>query len=84
MNGVETIQALRKALAREIPAVVLTGDIRSEVLDAIAKHNVAVATKPTDPDQLLRLVKQQYASPIILAAVNKPAIGQALHQAPRL
>ena len=61
MNGVETIQALRKALAANIPAIVLTGDIRSEVLDAIALHDVRVATKPVNADQLLLLVRQQHA-----------------------
>jgi CheY-like chemotaxis protein/anti-sigma regulatory factor (Ser/Thr protein kinase) len=61
MNGVETIQALRKALATNVPAIVLTGDIRSEVLDAIALHDVRVATKPVNADQLLALVRQQHA-----------------------
>ena len=61
MNGVETIQALRKALAANIPAIVLTGDIRSEVLDAIALHDVRIATKPVNADQLMQLVRQQHA-----------------------
>ena len=30
-NGLDTVYALRAALAREIPAIVMTGDIRSEV-----------------------------------------------------
>jgi CheY-like chemotaxis protein len=61
MNGVETIQALRKALGENVPAIVLTGDIRSEVLDAIALHDVRVATKPVNADQLMQLVRQQQA-----------------------
>ena len=61
MNGIETIQALRKALAENIPAIVLTGDIRSEVLDAIALHDVRIATKPVNADQLMLLVRQQQA-----------------------
>jgi hypothetical protein len=52
---------LRKALATNVPAIVLTGDIRSEVLDAIALHDVRVATKPVNADQLLALVRQQHA-----------------------
>ncbi len=62
MNGVETIQALRKALARDIPAIVLTGDIRTEVLDAIALHDVRIATKPVNADQLMQLLRQQQAA----------------------
>ena len=61
MNGVETIQAVRKALAENIPAIVLTGDIRTEVLDAIALHDVRIATKPVNADQLLALVRQHHA-----------------------
>jgi len=58
MNGIHSIEAVRKALARKIPAVVLTGDIRSEVLDAIAAHDVRIATKPVNADQLMRLVNE--------------------------
>jgi len=58
MNGVETIEAVRKVLAQNVPAIVLTGDIRSEVLDAIAMHDVRIATKPVNADQLMRLVRE--------------------------
>lgn len=61
MNGIDSIGAVRKALARNIPAVVLTGDIRSEVLDAIAAHGVRIATKPVNADQLMRLVNEPQA-----------------------
>jgi len=61
MNGVDSIQAVRKAVDEEIPAIVLTGDIRSEVLDAIALHDVRIATKPVNADQLLALLRQQQA-----------------------
>ena len=58
INGVETIEALRLALARRVPAIVLTGDIRSQVLETIAKHDVAVVTKPLDGDALLQLINK--------------------------
>jgi len=61
MNGIDTIGAVRKVLAREIPAIVLTGDIRSEVLDVIATHDVRIATKPVNADQLMKLLAQQQA-----------------------
>jgi len=63
MNGVETIGAVRKILAENIPAIVLTGDIRSEVLDAIAIHDVRIVTKPVNADQLMQLVTQQQVAP---------------------
>ncbi len=58
MNGVDTIHAVRKAVGRRIPAVVLTGDIRSQVLDSIAMHNVRIATKPVNADQLIQLLTE--------------------------
>jgi CheY-like chemotaxis protein/anti-sigma regulatory factor (Ser/Thr protein kinase) len=61
MNGVETIQALRKTLGQNLPAIVLTGDIRTEVLDAIARHDVRIATKPVNADQLMRLLNEPHA-----------------------
>jgi CheY-like chemotaxis protein/anti-sigma regulatory factor (Ser/Thr protein kinase) len=59
INGVEAIEAVRKALGQNIPGIVLTGDIRSEVLDAIGKHDVRIATKPVTADQLMQLMKPQ-------------------------
>jgi PAS domain S-box-containing protein len=61
MNGVDTIHAVRKAVGQRIPAVVLTGDIRSEVLDSIAMHNVRIATKPVNADQLIQLLTEPEA-----------------------
>jgi CheY-like chemotaxis protein len=56
LNGIESVHALREALAWKIPAIILTGDTRSQVVDAIAKHDVAVAIKPMKADQLKELV----------------------------
>jgi len=55
MNGVESISALRELLASEIPAVVLTGDVR---LQSLTKQNIDIAMKPVDGDQLIRLINQ--------------------------
>ena len=57
MNGVESIEALRVALAWKIPGIVLTGDIRSQVSKSIATYGLAVAPKPFDADELLQLIK---------------------------
>jgi CheY-like chemotaxis protein len=57
MNGVESIEALRVALAWKIPGIVLTGDIRSQVTKSIATYGLAVAPKPFDADELLQLIK---------------------------
>jgi len=56
LNGIQSVHALREALAWKIPAIILTGDTQSHVIDAIEKHDVAVAIKPVKVDQLKDLV----------------------------
>lgn len=58
MNGVETVKALRAELGWNIPAVVMTGDIRSEIVDAIAGRGITVLIKPFSGDELLQHVAQ--------------------------
>jgi PAS domain S-box-containing protein len=57
MNGVESIRALRAALASEIPAIVLTGDIR-QANKKFPDQNIEIAMKPLDGDQLMQLINQ--------------------------
>ena len=52
-NGMETIKHLRVALGRNVRAVVITGDIRSETVDSISSQGVAVLIKPFSADELL-------------------------------
>jgi CheY-like chemotaxis protein/anti-sigma regulatory factor (Ser/Thr protein kinase) len=61
MNGVATVTALRATLAWRIPAVILTGDIRSQVIDAIAEHDVSVAIKPLKAEAFIRLLSRLHA-----------------------
>ena len=56
LNGIEIVYALREALTWKIPAIILTGDTQSHVVDVIAKHDVAFASKPVKADQLKKLV----------------------------
>jgi signal transduction histidine kinase/ActR/RegA family two-component response regulator len=62
MNGVESIEILRAAAAWKIPAIVLTGEIRSDVIEAIAKHDLSIGIKPIDADELLQLVRRLHAN----------------------
>jgi CheY-like chemotaxis protein len=62
MNGVESIEALRVALAWKIPGIVLTGDIRSPVTKSIVTYGLAVAPKPFDADELPQLIKLRASS----------------------
>ena len=57
-DGVESIKALRTALAWNVPAIVMTGDIRSETVEAIAAHDISVLIKPFSADELLQQITQ--------------------------
>jgi CheY-like chemotaxis protein len=64
MNGVESIKALRSALAANVPAIVMTGDIRSETIEAIASEKVAVVIKPFLAQELLQLMTRLQRSSV--------------------
>jgi len=52
-DGMETIKHLRAAIGRQVPAVVITGDIRSETVDSITSQGVSVLIKPFSANELL-------------------------------
>jgi PAS domain S-box-containing protein len=56
MNGFESIKALRSALAWNVPAIVMTGDIRSETIETISSQGVSVVIKPFAAEKLLQLM----------------------------
>jgi CheY-like chemotaxis protein len=59
-NGVTTVSDLRAALDRNIPAIVMTGDVRSEIVDSIAGQGISVLIKPFSADELLQQVTRLY------------------------
>jgi DNA-binding NtrC family response regulator len=67
MDGVESIQAFRRAIGRNIPAVILTGETRSLVVNAIAEYDISVVNKPVQGDELLTLIRQLTDQPDSLA-----------------
>ena len=46
LNGLQVIAGLRKMLAHEIPAVILTGDISTDALREIAQQGCMHLNKP--------------------------------------
>ncbi len=64
MNGVESIKALRSALAWNVPAIVMTGDIQSKTIEAIAAQDVSVVIKPFLADELLQLMTRLQRSSV--------------------
>ena len=60
MNGVESIESLRNALAWNLPAIVMTGDTRETTIEAIASHGMSVLVKPFLGDELIQLINRLY------------------------
>lgn len=63
-NGVDTINALREALEWNIPAIVMTGDIRSKVVDSITAPGVSVLIKPFTAEDLLQQISRLHQEAI--------------------
>jgi PAS domain S-box-containing protein len=57
VDGVETIRHLRAALGRNVPAVVMTGDTRTQTVDSISAHSVSVLIKPFSAEELLEALR---------------------------
>jgi PAS domain S-box-containing protein len=62
MNGIESIKALRSAFARNLPAILMTGDTRSKTIETIASYGVSVLVKPFMGDELIQLINRLYRS----------------------
>ena len=58
-NGIETIRHLRAVLGGNVPAVVMTGDIRSQTMLSISAQGVSVLIKPFSADELLEALRGQ-------------------------
>jgi signal transduction histidine kinase/CheY-like chemotaxis protein len=58
-DGIETIRRLRAALGRNVPAVVMTGDTRSQTVDSISAQGVSVLIKPFLAEELLEALRGQ-------------------------
>ena len=56
-TGIQVIGAVRKAVGRDLQAVLITGDTSSSVRDLRPDNRVHPVSKPIDADQLLSLLK---------------------------
>ena len=54
---------LRAALGRNVPAVVMTGDTRSQTISSIASQGVAVLIKPFMAEELLDAMRTHAPRP---------------------
>jgi PAS domain S-box-containing protein len=56
-DGIETIRHLRAALGRNVPAVVMTGDTRSQTVVSISAQGISVLIKPFSAEELLETLR---------------------------
>ncbi|HJX20670.1 MAG TPA: hybrid sensor histidine kinase/response regulator, partial [Steroidobacteraceae bacterium] len=56
LTGAEVIARLRESLRREIPAIILTGDISSDTLRKIADAGCVHLSKPAEPETLTQQI----------------------------
>ena len=63
MTGLETIAGLRGALHREIPAIILTGDISTGTLRKIAQGRCVHLNKPANAEDLTGLIASMLGAP---------------------
>jgi PAS domain S-box-containing protein len=56
-DGVETTRHLRAALGRNVPAIVMTGDTRSQTMVSISAQGVSVLIKPFLAEELLEALR---------------------------
>ncbi|MBS0422446.1 MAG: hybrid sensor histidine kinase/response regulator [Proteobacteria bacterium] len=56
-NGVEAVRAVRAITGEATPAVLITGDTSTELLQLAHENGLVVLHKPLQPRQLVRLIK---------------------------
>jgi two-component system CheB/CheR fusion protein len=75
LTGAEVIARLRESLRREIPAIILTGDISSDTLRKIADAGCVYLSKPAEPEMLTQQILG------FLAEEQRPRAHENLRQA---
>ena len=63
MNGIQVAQKLRQELGRQIPFIILTGDISTEALRNIALHDCVQFNKPVKLRELTRAIDRLLTKP---------------------
>ena len=86
MNGVEVSQTLRRTLDRQIPFIILTGDITTDALRNIALHDCVQFNKPVKLRELTQAIDKLLAQPTAPAVVRPAHVaeGPAIYSGPNI
>ncbi|MGC2411115.1 MAG: response regulator, partial [Stellaceae bacterium] len=63
LTGLQVIAGVREALGREIPAVILTGDISTDTMREITRQGCVQRNKPVRAEELTHLIQSLLAEP---------------------
>jgi two-component system CheB/CheR fusion protein len=63
MNGLQLAARLRERLHHQVPVIILTGDISTDTLRAIASQDCVQMIKPVKPDELNGLIRRLLPPP---------------------
>jgi two-component system, chemotaxis family, CheB/CheR fusion protein len=63
MDGLQAAAKLRETLGRDIPIIILTGDISTDTLRDIARHDCVQLNKPVKPNELTQVIQRLLARP---------------------
>jgi two-component system, chemotaxis family, CheB/CheR fusion protein len=63
LNGLQLTSRLREKLHREIPTIILTGDISTDTLRDIARQNCVQLNKPVKSKELAHVIQRLLAMP---------------------
>jgi len=77
MDGLQLATKLREVLHRPVPVIILTGDISTETLRAIAGHDCIQLNKPVKPREMVLTIQR------LLAPAQVPVAPRTAPAAPR-
>jgi two-component system CheB/CheR fusion protein len=75
MNGLRVTAKVREALHREIPVIILTGDISTGTLREIARHDCEELNKPVKLNELTKVIQRLLTARRIAPITRAPHSG---------
>ncbi len=76
MDGLRVTAKVREALHREIPVIILTGDISTGTLHEIARHDGEELNKPVKLNELTKVIQRLLAAQRIAPITRAPHSGE--------
>jgi len=77
MDGLQATAKLREQLHREIPVIILTGDISTDALRNIARHDCVQLNKPVKLKEMTQVIQQLIAIPHSVPTARTPRPAEA-------